>query len=572
MVEYIGSSATTWLLSVNSGAGGTTSVSGNQRNISVSDIQFIGPVPYMGGGPVNPTSMGTPQNNHLLNVNACSDMQIERCKFTGFMGDGVYIGSSNSGATERHNERISIKYCVFDGVNKNNRNGVSVIDCDGADIDHCRFYRTTRPDMPGAVDIEPNNPTATYPVTRDINVTHCRFDDIGAGIMGCIGINLGTAQSSLVVAARNFHFDHNTMVNCLATPLYVRNSNGVPTYSVLANDVWFTDNQCLGKAVGTFSGGNTFELDKGVRGVHILRNKFENYFAGAQIGTNGTIYDLEIENNEFQSCGNANAFGSGGTNSALTIYQTQGLSIQHNTFINCGDSAGGLGYVLSFYTPGGAVSSDDTTIFNNKVLQGGSTRTTKFIHKHASHTATNVKGDMNDDLGLPRDIPLASYGSVQVRALTADATANSTTTAAKITGLDVALPVGTWYFKYAIRYQSAAATTGVKFSVNHTGTLTHFVANLMWVTTGTTATSNAPSQAANTGGVTVEGASSRAKSNAANMGPSASVDTLAADMLAIVEGTMTVTAAGNIELWHASEVAAASTVKAGTILRLERAA
>jgi hypothetical protein len=56
------------------------------------------------------------------------------------------------------------------------------------------------------------------------------------------------------------------------------------------------------------------------------------------------------------------------------------------------------------------------------------------------------------------------------------------------------------------------------------------------------------------------------------MGPSASVDTLAADMLAIVEGTMTVTAAGNIELWHASEVAAASTVKAGTILRLERAA
>jgi hypothetical protein len=43
-------------------------------------------------------------------------------------------------------------------------------------------------------------------------------------------------------------------------------------------------------------------------------------------------------------------------------------------------------------------------------------------------------------------------------------------------------------------------------------------------------------------------------------------------MLAVIEGYIIVTAAGDLELWHASEVAAASTVKAGSSLILQRTA
>lgn len=155
-----------------------------------------------------------------------------------------------------------------------------------------------------------------------------------------------------------------------------------------------------------------------------------------------------------------------------------------------------------------------------------------------------------------------------VKSLASDAASNSTTTAAKITSLDLAVGVGNWAFQYFIRYQAAAATTGVKFSVNHTGTLTAFMANMRWVdvsNVATAAATSAPTQAGNTNNV-IQGVSARAKSTAAGMGPTLSVDTLNADMLMIIEGLLVCTVAGNIELYHASEVAAASTVKAGTSL------
>lgn len=155
-----------------------------------------------------------------------------------------------------------------------------------------------------------------------------------------------------------------------------------------------------------------------------------------------------------------------------------------------------------------------------------------------------------------------------VKTLTADVM-NSTVTAAKLTTLDTVVAPGTWKFEYLVRYQAAATTTGVKFSVNHTGTLTSFVANMRYVDVSATASTGAPSQAANASTAQVMGAySARVKSALADMGPTLSVDSANSDMLLIIEGLMVVTVSGNIELYHASEVAAASTVKQNTALIL----
>lgn len=168
---------------------------------------------------------------------------------------------------------------------------------------------------------------------------------------------------------------------------------------------------------------------------------------------------------------------------------------------------------------------------------------------------------------------LDSTGAVYSQAIAAPVSAltlnadvsNSTTTAAKITGLDKALAVGTYTFRYFIIYQAAATTTGVKFSVNFTGTVTQFVANWHAVdNTAGGATAAADQDALLAGGQVYFAFAARAKSNAAGWGPSISVDTANADMLAVLEGSMIVTVTGNIELWHASEVAAATTVKAGS--------
>lgn len=150
---------------------------------------------------------------------------------------------------------------------------------------------------------------------------------------------------------------------------------------------------------------------------------------------------------------------------------------------------------------------------------------------------------------------------------------NSTTTPTELTGMSLTTGVGTFKFDYDIVYQSSVTTTGVKFSVNHTGTVSLFVANLHMATADTTATATQTGVAdQDVIAVTThlyQVLAARAKSNA-GWGVTAGVDTANADMFARIEGLMVVTVDGDIELWHGSETAAATTVKAGTSLELIR--
>lgn len=147
---------------------------------------------------------------------------------------------------------------------------------------------------------------------------------------------------------------------------------------------------------------------------------------------------------------------------------------------------------------------------------------------------------------------------------------NSTTTPTEVTGLSLVLDPGTYLFEYYLIYQAAATTTGVRFSVNHSGTVTAFVASVRWNDVSATASTAAPDQdqILATGAV-VGSFAARAKSTA-GWGTTVSVDSAAANMMMIIEGIMVVTVSGEIELWHGSEVAAASTVKAGSALRVTK--
>ena len=69
----------------------------------------------------------------------------------------------------------------------------------------------------------------------------------------------------------------------------------------------------------------------------------------------------------------------------------------------------------------------------------------------------------------------------------------------------------------------------------------------------------------------LSGSSARAVSTTApNLGASISVDVANSDMASCIEGKIIVTAAGNLELWHGSEVAASTQVMAGTSLSVRR--
>ncbi len=194
-------------------------------------------------------------------------------------------------------------------------------------------------------------------------------------------------------------------------------------------------------------------------------------------------------------------------------------------------------------------------------------------------TAATAVADANElfinEAGTSKKITAAQLktylgASVTVQALTADAIPSLTGTIAVVM-TTTAVGVGTYTFQYFIRYISSAVTNGVKFAVNHTGTLSTFTAISRYVSTGGAAATAAATQAgaAATGNIH-EAFSTRTKGAAFQT--TGSVDVANADMLMIVEGLMIVTASGDLTLGHASELAASSTVKAGTSLILTKIA
>lgn len=171
-----------------------------------------------------------------------------------------------------------------------------------------------------------------------------------------------------------------------------------------------------------------------------------------------------------------------------------------------------------------------------------------------------------DALGMEKT---NANAAVYVKPLASDLT-NATTTAAKVTGLDYTMGVGTWIFEYVILWRSDTTTTGVKFGCNHTGTVSFFCYDMYGTTADiTTNTSVMDQDVLLTTGATMSAWAARAKSVTAPM-IAAGVDTVNLDQMMLITGIAVVTAGGNIELYHASEAATTTTVKAQSALRLTK--
>lgn len=150
--------------------GGTPNPADNMRNIHLHDFKLDGRV----------DEFGYSQYYYLLAVNATSDLTVERVVFRGFRGDGMYVGSGTLKSTERHNQRVVVRGCMFDGVVKDNRNGLSIIDCDHLLVEDCVFQNIGNAQLShsvGGIDFEPDHDWSIY---RDVLITRCKFIDINS--------------------------------------------------------------------------------------------------------------------------------------------------------------------------------------------------------------------------------------------------------------------------------------------------------------------------------------------------------------------------------------------------------
>ena len=240
------------------------------------------------------------------------------------------------------------------------------------------------------------------------------------------------------------------------------------------------------------------------------------------------------------------------TLSAASATALGGVRIGANLAVDAQGVVSGAVPVALYAAPGQAV--------DGAMTQKATTDTTGVLSSLQTTAKTNLVAAINE---------VSAAATAISGLLLADQT-NSTVALTKVTGLDKAVTAGVHRFAYLVRYQAAAATTGIRLSVNFSGTNTFFTANLRWIDASATASTATAAQANTQAAGAVVGAfSARAKSTT-GWGTTLGVDTASADMLVVIEGHFNATGAGTLELWHGSEVAAASTIKAGTSLLINK--
>ena len=104
------------------------------------------------------------QWTHAIQLMGVNGFVIEDCTIEDFWGDGIcldHYGDTPETGERARNQNVRIENCTITGGSHNNRNGISVINGQNVVIKGNTIRSTSRKDMPGAIDVEPNNSAYT---------------------------------------------------------------------------------------------------------------------------------------------------------------------------------------------------------------------------------------------------------------------------------------------------------------------------------------------------------------------------------------------------------------------------
>lgn len=335
---------------------------------------------------------GFDEFRHLLSINGVQGVRIRNVLVKGFRGDGIYIGSGMKAGDERHNSDITIEDCRFDGINRANRNAVTVIDGDGIVIRRNSFMNTTAPDMPGAIDVEPDR--FPFHVVRNISITDNQFDSIG----GFVGVITVSVPKEVVAAPANIVVERNTSVRYAGSgAFFFINANRPPEASNAARNIRLVRNTAR-------KGYSPFILTG--RGIRAEGNRFSDFTQAGCIGYTEPVdgaADVTFTGNELLRCGSVGGRG-------MVVYSAHGLRLARNRFVDCGAGEAGRAYALVF-GPGRSASVE----LDGNEFSSPNGKTKVAIQRDAAHvfaTAGNrfAGNRMN---GLHAYLPAAVTANVQ---------------------------------------------------------------------------------------------------------------------------------------------------------------
>jgi hypothetical protein len=329
VISYTGTATSQGALYANSGSASTY-----VENLVVRDLKLLGDV----------VASGFSEFVHLISFSGVRNCLIDNCEIVGFRGDGIYIGSGDVALQERHNIDVTVTNCYIDGVNNDNRNGVSVIDGNGVTIENNYFTRCSRSSMPGAIDIEPDD--NIYHVIRNISIRNNRIFDCRGGV-AAITIFLpiqtwATPPNGFLVegnyidtpnppgdAANGIFFE---LGNPFASPAIPPITEAYSNLGVrILNNYIKLPNTGPGRAFTVWNLNDTV----------IDGNQFVGGSAALIGFPNTAVFDLALTNNSFRNVNGTDDY-------AVSINNGQRITIQGNTFTDCGAVSGAARGAIQF--------------------------------------------------------------------------------------------------------------------------------------------------------------------------------------------------------------------------------
>lgn len=296
----------------------------NLYNIQFKNLSF--------NMPTRPASFF--QEQLTLFIDSCENCVVENCQFVGWSGDAIMFGGPLAADTLSFKnsivKNIRVAGCLFDGIDQNNRNCISVTNGENIEIASNTFKNASRSDMPGAIDFEPE---LVGCIIKNISVHDNKFENILGGV-AVIGFALGI---NLTVQASNIHVADNQINNCQSPFAFtISGKTSTDPLSPAANspyNISFVNNQINGNGYMGF-----FNI-RGCDGILLSGNSFINCRAIAYIGYPITslptpVRNISITNNTFRD---SHFISTNPYDGLIYIISTVGGAVfNNNSFINCG--------------------------------------------------------------------------------------------------------------------------------------------------------------------------------------------------------------------------------------------
>jgi hypothetical protein len=334
-------------------------VDNNLTNIQFRNLKFIrDTAPFF-------------EQQYQLWFDTGTNIVVDSCTFVGWSGDAIIIGNILNAETsawlQSICDNIQITNCFFDGVDKNNRNCISVFSGTNIEIANNSFKNSSRVDMPGAIDVEPE---LTTNVIKNISIHDNMFTNIG-GSVGVIGCSLFANLSS---NAENIYIYDNLITDC--DNLYGFWCLGIETATTdlpanVPQNIVFQNNDVRETP------GRMFAV-LGIADCSIIGNSFQGQTSTALLALNNdpskflSLRNFKLLNNTFVDC---KVISTDTYTPLIGVYgKIGGGSFSGNVFISSGrwsDVATPASIeVLGFMNPTAAMSIY-LTIVNNTVTTNG---------------------------------------------------------------------------------------------------------------------------------------------------------------------------------------------------------